>query len=283
MAHGINLKLFDLHRIPTPDWTVQGQSFDPALTEELRQRLALQQPSILQQVEVTLRWALTDPDAIRQLQHLYSYAEKVRGAYFIGRQYFELESGDIALIETECCLLSLNNENMSYVHERYTVTLRYDIISATGTYILARETQRESVLAKLDIHRLGTANPSEMLKYDANDCGPEWLSWMTNHWEIVLEIIDRCATEAVDDGSFSGELDYNGFPSRLSMTGEFIIDNVRPFCYSSDRKGFSAMLRFQEHPYVAEQKSYDYLENDLDIFVNSEGEFYLDSANTSSI
>lgn len=84
MTHGLNLEQFNLQRIQTPDWAVQTQTGAAALSEDLREHLAVQQESILKQVEATLRWALTDPDAIRQFQHMHPYADKVYGNYFVG-------------------------------------------------------------------------------------------------------------------------------------------------------------------------------------------------------
>lgn len=288
MQSGLDLSIFKLRRILTPEWAASSVVFAPELLEEDRTSLAQQREHILVSVEETLHWAFTDPEAIQKFQHEFYYADGVHGDYFVGRQYFGRGEASSVIIETECCLTSQDFKDRPFAHYRFIVTLNWDLTTASGRRVLARETERESVLATLQFQRLGTPSLADVLDpRSADDVdAAEYAACIERleaNWPSFLEFVESSARQAVEDGSSSGELDYEFFPSRLEMTGEYRIEDVRIRSVGEDVVELAAMLHFLRHPQMTDDQDRNYLGYELDIEMRGDHSFHLIIAQSSSI
>ncbi|WP_145999455.1 hypothetical protein [Deinococcus sp. UR1] len=261
MTSGLDLSRFQLRRIPTPEWAVQGVIRLPGIEPAQLKQIDAQSTQIQDLVERTLTWALTDPDAIKRFQHRHSYAEGVEGEYFIGRQSIEPDPSQKGqfFVECECCLTRNDSLGLPAIYHRYTVIVAWTPTTQTGVAVFAREQERESQLARLGYQLVRTFDLASLPR--GADLTEQTLSLVLARWSEILECLQSAAMEAVEDGSGSGELDNDFFPSRLAMTGEYYIDLIA----GDNPTNVMVMLHFLEHPFMAGQTDVDYLGYDLSL------------------
>ncbi|WP_412027844.1 hypothetical protein [Deinococcus yunweiensis] len=261
MTSGLDLSRFHLRRIPTPEWVVQGVIHSSEIEPDQLQQLETQSNLIQELVEQTLAWALTDPEAITRFRHLHGYADGVEGEYFIGRQFIEPDPSQRGqfLVECECCLTRNDYRGLPAIYHRYTVVVAWTPAAQTGTAVFSRERAQANRLAQLDyrlVHTFDLESLPRGAKLSEHTRDP-----VLARWPEVLAILQNAAAEAVEDGSGSGELDDDFFPSRLAMTGEYYIDSIS----GDDPKKVIVMLHFLENPFMAGQTDVDYLGYDLSL------------------
>ncbi len=94
------------------------------------------------------------------------------------------------------------------------------------------------------------------------------------------------AEEEIRDASSSGELDFEFFPCRLSMTGEYYIQEISAFKTPTHQRGFCAMLHFLGRPFMADminEPFSNYLGYELVILLDQEGHSHLQYSGSSVI
>ena len=261
VSESLGSPVFHLQQVPTPPWAVGDQMFAPELLPEDHRLLNDQLSEIHVAAQEALRWAITEVKGNIWLDRVQSELRDAPGQYFVGRHFFDQDPAHPGcyLIEIECCFLRTGARGTPYVHPRYTVTLRWNAQQRAGTPQLARETERESRLARLTYRLVRTLRPQDIPGHDALTQAEQ--AFLESRWTEVLDSLQQAAREAVEDGSASGELDDEFFPSRLCLTGEYYIDSVS----SSSDESFVLMLHFLQYAYFEGQSAFDYLGYDLDL------------------
>ena len=277
MKYGFDPELFQLQRIPTPDWAVQGVTYGERQAE-LEKILEISSDDIVRQAQDFLQWALTDPTAVAKFQPFSYYSEGVNGNYFVGRQHLEFSSEQSSriLIETELILTRLNHKNLPSVYQRHLVTLLWNPATKQGQSILAHDTDYDSQISNLKFKLVKTLTVGEIARGKPTD---EDRLTLERRWPEVLACLQEAAMEAVNDGSGSGHVDDNFFPSRLELTGEYYISDIN----SGDDSPMTVMLHFLSHADSADQQHDGYLGYDLALNVPEDGPLTYELWGSSSI
>ena len=280
----LNLAAFQLRRVETPDWLPHASTVHSPLSAAAEAKLPSQRPAILAQIEATLRWALTDPQAIEQLQHSHLYSEDVLGDYCLGRELVWQIGDERFIIELETCLLWRHSGREVGIYKRYIAITDWNAVTSRGVRVLSRTAERESQLAALNIRQIGHPHLDDVLKDDEGKLsGPQRQS-IERHWPQILAVAQAGAVEAIANGSSSGELDHSFFPARIAMTGEYFIAEISVL-EPSESKDWSlmVMLHFQEHPFREDQTSFNYLGYDMEIWLDLTGHVQYETWGSSAI
>ncbi|ANE44325.1 hypothetical protein [Deinococcus puniceus] len=277
MKYGFDPELFQLQRIPTPEWAVQGVTYGERQAE-LEKILETSSGEIIQQSQDFLQWALTDPVAVAKFQPFSYYSEGVNGNYFVGCRHLEFSSEQPSsiLVETELSLTRIDYKNLPSVYTRYLVTLLWNPTTKQGQSILAHDTDYDSKISNLKFKLVRTLTVGEIARGRLSD--EDYLT-LEHRWPEVLACLQEAAMEAVNDGSGSGHVDDNFFPSRLELTGEYYISDIN----SSDDSFMTVMLHFLGHANSADQQHDDYLGYDLALNVPEDGPLTYELWGSSSI
>lgn len=279
--YGFDPDTFHLKRIPAPDWASTAQTFSTGLDEDVKRQVNEQQQDLLKSVQNVLQWALTDSEAVARFQPFSAYSEGVNGNYYAGRQHIEpdAERSGAIIVETECCLTRADYRQLPAVYRRYIVTLRWDTNVRTGQPVFARETERESEIAKLNLRLVRTYSLADVT--NQHDLSSQSRQWLLKHWEEAVLCLHQAAQETIDDGSSSGELDFSFFPSRVDMSGKYYIDSI--ITLGKSDSSVCIMLHFLENPRMSGQTDFDYLGYDLSLTVTEEGKMTYEIWGSSAI
>ncbi len=267
VKYGFNPSTFQIRRIPTPDWASTLQTWGTDLPDAMKVTVTEQQAELVQTTEQVLQWAMTDPAATARFQSMHPYAQGVTGDYFIGRQHIDLkpDQPNRLIVETECCLTSLDFQGLPAVYERFIVTLDWNLPKSTGQMLLAHDTERESQLAVLPLRLIRTFALSEIPDLDHLDAGGHAL--LGDRWDEALACIQQAAREIMEDFSSSGELDQQFFPCRVKMTGDYSIGMASTL----DGPAVLILLCFTELQTMTSRGEDDYLGYELTLSVGEDG------------
>lgn len=279
MNFGFDPAHFYLNRIAPPTWALTTRTVSDMLPDAVMKTVIDQLNDIEQTTEQVLQWAMTDPVATAKFQNRHTYATGVVGDYFIGRQHFDLDDDypDKVLVETECCLTSTDYQGLPAIYQRYLVTLSWDPLTRNGQMVLAHDKDRDSHISALTLTLIDTASVSDIPERDGLD--EEGHALLARRWTEFLTCIQQAAREIIDDGSACGALDHSFFPSRLEMTGNYVISRVS----SSEAGQIDVDLRFTKLQRMTSRGEDDYLGFDLTVFFGDEDQLRYELWGSSSI
>ncbi len=233
-------------------------------------RLEQQMPALLRQVEDTVYWAMFEPEQVATLQLTRYFSEDVHGTYFIGRQHLEKHPNQpgISIVETEFCLRETTQQERPYIYQRYVVMLEWNTSTSSGRALLGRDHQRASVLSTLNVRLVKTFELSDVERQ--NGIEEEWRRLLSARWDELLNVLQGAATEELEDGSSSGELDDTFFPERIEMTGEYAIRGLSDWGTEDGTSDVLVSLIFQAHPSFPDQQAFNYLNLDFIVSIQAD-------------
>jgi hypothetical protein len=260
MAFGFNPSRFQVDLRETPTWAAYDRQWATNVTVQQQQLLLEQMPVIIGAVEYALQWAMTDPEANARFQHRHTYSQGVTGHYFVGRQYLEKdpEREHVFFLETECCLIRLDLQNLPEVYERFNIVLSLDTVKCTSQLMFAEEYEAKLGLPSFQLVR--TLELHDVPGVEA--IAPEIYQQLSVRWDEVRVCLQNAANEILENFTSSGQVDDHFMPCRLELTGEYYIHRSS---YDNGTLGF--MLHFLSQPRMLGDDHLEYLGYDVQIMI----------------
>jgi len=242
-------------------------------------------------VEFTLRWALSAPEPERTFSYTFRDLDALSGDYFVGRQHLTAGEAGRLIVETECCLLARQTEPL--VHNRFKVTLDWDLDARQGAWTLRRDFEAagrqwhllpegpQSALAALELRRVGPSTLEDVRAAHRSDVSSALHTRLADRWETLLVWLQECAVEALENEGSEGELPFDAFPSFLELTGEYQIDRLSDLTEKRGHTAFFIDLQFKGRQNRPDQEEFGYLGLDFEVTLDDQGEFVLEYFNSS--
>lgn len=144
------------------------------------------------------------------------------------------------------------------MYARFLVLLAWNAETKSGRFLSAPELEGEPHLSAVDVKRIGPATLDEMSRLYGSTITPHLREQLAGRWEEFLGAVEAAAREYLADGSASGLLDNEWFPSRLNMTGEYYVREVNDGERDADL-AFFVPIHFIGQRTAEDQTNFGYL------------------------